>query len=30
MRLASRGLLHEAYVLLKYNLEYLADPSRWE
>jgi hypothetical protein len=26
----SGGLLHEAHVLLKYNLEYLADPSHWE
>jgi hypothetical protein len=26
----SGHLLHEAYVLLKYNLEYLADPSHWE
>ncbi len=24
------GLLHEAHVLLKYNLEYLAEESHWE
>ncbi len=26
---ASGALLHEAHVLLKYNLEYLAEPENW-